>query len=75
MEELDLGSDLTYSERPIKILDTVEHVTRSKVIKMYKVQWSHHTKDEATWEHEEELRAVFPELFLSTSWISRARFF
>jgi hypothetical protein len=32
MEELDLGGDLTYSERPIKILDTVERVTRSKVI-------------------------------------------
>jgi hypothetical protein len=26
MEELDLGGDLTYSERPIKILDTVERV-------------------------------------------------
>jgi hypothetical protein len=24
MEELDLGGDLTYSERPIKILDTAE---------------------------------------------------
>jgi hypothetical protein len=48
MEELDLGGDLTYSERPIKILDTVEQVTRNKVIKMCKVQRSHHTKDEAT---------------------------
>jgi hypothetical protein len=48
MEELDLGGDLTYSERPVKILDTVERVTRNKVIKMCKVQWSHHTKDEAT---------------------------
>jgi hypothetical protein len=37
MEELDLGGDLTYSERPIKIFDTVERVTRSKVIKMCKV--------------------------------------
>jgi hypothetical protein len=67
MEELDLGADLTYSERPIKILDTAECVTHSKVIKMCKVQWSHHTEDEATWEHEEELRAVFPELFPSAS--------
>jgi hypothetical protein len=67
MEELDLGGDLTYSERPIKILDTAERVTRSKVIKMCKVQWNHHTEDEATWEHEEELRAVFPELFPSAS--------
>jgi hypothetical protein len=67
MEELDLGGDLTYSERIITILDTTEHVTRSKVIKMCKVQWSHHTEDEVTWEHEEELRADYPELFLSAS--------
>jgi hypothetical protein len=37
MEELDLGGDQTYSERPIKILDMAERVTRSKVIKMCKV--------------------------------------
>jgi hypothetical protein len=67
MEELDLGGDLTYSERPIKILDTAERVTRNKVIKMCKVQLSHHTEDEATWEHKEELRAYHPELFLSMS--------
>jgi hypothetical protein len=48
MEELDLGGDLTYSERSVKILDTTECVTRSKVIQMCKVQWNHHTEDEAT---------------------------
>jgi hypothetical protein len=48
MEELDLGGDLTYSERLIKILDIAERVTCNKVIKMCKVQWSHHTEDEAT---------------------------
>jgi hypothetical protein len=63
MEQLDLGGELAYSERPIRILDTAERVTRSKVIKMCKVQWSHHTEDKATWEHEEELRADYPELF------------
>jgi hypothetical protein len=67
MEELNFGSDLTYSERPVKILDMVERVTRNKVIKMCKVQWSHHTEDKATWEHEEELRTDYPELFSSTS--------
>jgi hypothetical protein len=41
---------------------------------MCKVQWSHHTEDEATWEHEEVLRVDYPELFLSDSSISRARF-
>jgi hypothetical protein len=67
MEELELGGDLTYTGRPIKIFDTVERVTCSKAIKMCKVQWSHHTLDEATWEHKEELRADYPELFPSAS--------
>jgi hypothetical protein len=55
MEQLDLRGDLSYSKKPIKILDTAERVTCSKFIKMCKVQWTHHTEDEATWEHEEEL--------------------
>jgi hypothetical protein len=63
MEELDLGGDLTYSERPNKILDMTKHITHSKIIKIRKVQWSHHMEDETTWEHEEELRANYPELF------------
>jgi hypothetical protein len=67
MEELDLGGDLSYSEKPVRILDTAEQITRNKVIKMCKVQWSLHTEDEATSEHEEELRANYPELFLSAS--------
>jgi hypothetical protein len=67
MEDLDLGGDLTYNERSIKILDTAERVTHGKVIKMCKVQWSHNTEDEAAWEHEEELRADYPVLFPSTS--------
>jgi hypothetical protein len=67
MEELNLGRDLTYSERPVKILDTAERVTRNKVIKICKIQRSHHTEDEVTWEHEEELRADYPELFSSAS--------
>jgi hypothetical protein len=38
MEQLHLGGDLAYSERPIRILDTIERVTHSQVIKMGKVQ-------------------------------------
>jgi hypothetical protein len=62
MEELSVQDDLAYTEYPIKILDTLTWVTRNKVIKMYKVQWSHHGEDEATWEREEELRTDFPHL-------------
>jgi hypothetical protein len=42
-------------------------VTRNKVIKMCKVQWSHHGENEATWEREEELHIDFPHLFPSPS--------
>jgi hypothetical protein len=48
MEELNLGRYLTYNERPVKILDTAERVTRNMVIRVWKVQWRHHTEDEAT---------------------------
>jgi hypothetical protein len=63
MEELNVKEDLTYLEYPIKILETSRRITRSKVINMCKVQWSHHSKDEATWEREDELRAESPQLF------------
>jgi hypothetical protein len=47
-EDLDAKEDLSYQEYPVKILETSERVTRKKWIKMCKVQWSHHTKEEAT---------------------------
>jgi hypothetical protein len=34
---------------------------------MCKVQWSHHTEEEATWEREEELKAEFPSFFFDPS--------
>ena len=55
LEELNVQDDLTYTEYPVKILDILERITRSKRIRMCKVQWSHHTENEATWEREDEL--------------------
>jgi hypothetical protein len=52
MEDLDVKDDLSYQEYPIKIFETSESVTRNKKIKMCKVQWSHHTVEEATWERD-----------------------
>jgi hypothetical protein len=67
MDELSVQGDLTYTEYPIKIFDTLTRVTRNEVIKMCKVQWSHHGEDEATWEREEELRIDFLHLFPRSS--------
>jgi hypothetical protein len=48
--DVALEPDLTYSEHPIRILDQKDRVTRRKILKFYKIQWSQHTEDEATWE-------------------------
>jgi hypothetical protein len=67
MENLDAKGDLSYQEYPVKILEMSERVTRNKRIKMCKVQWSHHTEEEATSEREEELKAGFPCFFSDPS--------
>jgi hypothetical protein len=67
MEDLNAKEDFSYQEYPVKILEMSERVTRNKRIKMCKVQWSHHTEEEATWEREEELKAEFPSLFFDPS--------
>jgi hypothetical protein len=48
MEDLDAKEDLSYKEHPVRILETSERVTWNKRIKMCKVQWSHHTEEDAT---------------------------
>ena len=63
MAELELAKDLTYEEKPLRILEEMDRVTRSKTIKFYKVQWEHHTEDEATREREDFLRTAYPYLF------------
>jgi hypothetical protein len=65
LEEVQLESDLTYEEKPFKILEIAERTTRTKTIKFCKVQWSHHTEEEATWEREDNLREDHPHLFAS----------
>jgi hypothetical protein len=67
LEELIVGEDLTYQECPMKILDTSENVTRNNCYKMCKVQWSNHTKEEATWEKEDQQKAEFPYTFSNMS--------
>ena len=54
-----IQSDLTYEERPIRVLEEMERVTRSKVIKFYKVIWNNHSEHDATWEREDYLREVY----------------
>jgi hypothetical protein len=69
-QEILVEPDLSYTEYPLKILDQKERGTRRKVLKMYKIQWSHHTEEEATWETEDYLNRHYPGFLSSTSGIS-----
>jgi hypothetical protein len=42
-------------EHPMRILDTMKRKKGRKSVTMYKILWSHHTEEEATWETEHYL--------------------
>ena len=62
-EPLELKEDMSYVERPIRVLDRKERVLRNKTIALVKVLWQHHTMEEATWELESLMQEKYPKLF------------
>ncbi|WVZ93410.1 hypothetical protein U9M48_039390 [Paspalum notatum var. saurae] len=65
--QIQIEPDLTYEEHPIKILDQKQRTMRRRAINFYKVQWSNHSEEEATWEQEEFLQARYPGFLRSTA--------
>ncbi|WVZ48725.1 hypothetical protein U9M48_000144, partial [Paspalum notatum var. saurae] len=65
--QIQIEPDLTYEARPVKVLDRKQRSTRRNTITMYKVQWSEHSEEEATWETEEYLQTKYPGFLPSTS--------
>lgn len=61
--EIELQPDATYLEQPYCILDRRNQILRTKTIPLVRVQWSHHSETESTWEREDIIRAKYPELF------------
>ena len=66
---------LTYKEIPVRILDQQVRLTRKRKRKFFKVQWTNHSEEEATWEQESYLRQEFPELTFPETPEYRTRFF
>ena len=62
-EEIELQEDMTYEEKPVKILDRKVKMLRTKSIPMVKVLWKYHDIREATWETEKQMRKQYPYLF------------
>jgi hypothetical protein len=47
-------------EHLLRVLDQKERKTRRQTVRMYKIQWSHNTQEEATWETEDYLNTKYP---------------
>jgi hypothetical protein len=52
--------DFSLIEHPLRVLNRKEQKTRRQTVGMHKIQWSHHTEEEATWETEEYLNTKYP---------------
>jgi hypothetical protein len=59
-EVTPLEADLSYTEHLIKVLDQKDRIMRCKTIKLFKIQWSNHSEEEATWESKDFLRSCHP---------------
>ena len=62
-DDLVLNKDMTYEEKPIKILDRKVQQLRNRPIHVVKVLWNNRGVEEATWEPEGTIRWNYPDLF------------
>ena len=62
-EEITVDIDGTFEEGPVCIMDSRDQVLRRKIVRVVKVLWKHHGVEEATWEREDTMRAIYPFLF------------
>ena len=62
-QEIKLDEDVTFEEKPVRIMDRQEKVLRGKVIPLVRVLWRHQGIEESTWERKDAMRANHPQLF------------
>ena len=61
--KIEVDTDGTFEEGPVRIMDRRDQVLRRKTVRLVKVLWQHRGVEEATWEHEDTIRATYPFLF------------
>ena len=62
-EQIEIHEDLSFEEKPIRILDYKIKILRNKDIPLVKVLWRNQKTEEATWKREDEMKTSYPELF------------
>ena len=62
-QAVQLNENLSYEEQPMVIVDRQVKKLRSKNVSLVKVIQRNHSREEATWEADEVMRAKYPQLF------------
>ena len=62
-DEAEFREDLSYDERPVRVLDHQDRVIRNRRIPLVKILCHRRGAEEATWETEDSMRERYPELF------------
>ena len=61
--KIEVDTDGTFEEGPVRIMDSRDQVLRRKTVRLVKVLWQHRGVEEATCEREDTMRATYPFLF------------
>ena len=61
--QIKVGTDVTFEEGLVCILDSRDQVLRCKTVRLVRVLWRHYGVEESTWEREDTMRATYPFLF------------
>ena len=73
--QIEVGTDETFEEGPVCIVDSRDQVLRRKTVSLARVLWQHYGVEESTLEREDTMRATYPFLFRDEgTWFSRLRF-
>ena len=73
--QIEIGTDGTFEEGPVCIVDSRDRVLRRKTVRLVRVLWWHCEVEESMWEREDTIRATYPFLFRDEgTWFSRLRF-
>ena len=61
--QIEVDTDGTFEEGPVRIVDSCDQVLRHKTVRLVLVLWRHYGVEESTWESEDTIRATYPFLF------------
>ena len=57
--EINVDTDGTFEEGPVRILDSRNKILQCKTVQLVKVLWQHRGVEKATWEREDTMRATY----------------